>query len=174
MGMLLLTGVFRMAFLLTTYYWDSLYPANCCDYARICHYSSSPSLHLFIHKGNTQCCETLQYKRDCETSHFMLPWLLCAHMLEDYGRPFKHPGDEIIHALWAMYWHRKHCALSCPLGLIIMKSLVKVRSASLRDRLTAALTVKCCSELNCWTLGHYDQLFYLSSKTSTFLGTSHH
>lgn len=31
--------------------------------------------------------------------HFMLPWLLCAHMLGDYGRPFKHPVDEIIRAL---------------------------------------------------------------------------
>lgn len=64
----------------------------------------------------------------------MLPWFLCAHMLGDYGRPFKQAVDEIIRALWAMYWHHKHCALSCPLRrvmLVIFLKSVKVRFASL-------------------------------------------
>lgn len=64
----------------------------------------------------------------------MLPWFLCAHMLGDCGRPFKQAVDEIICALWAMRWHHKHCALSCPLRrvmLVIFLKSVKVRPASL-------------------------------------------
>lgn len=42
---------------------------------------------------------------------------------------------ELICVLWAVYWHQKHCALSCPLGLlmwvIFLKMLVKVKSVSL-------------------------------------------
>lgn len=82
----------------------------------------------------------------------MLPWLLCAHMLGDYWRPFKQPVDEIIRASWAMYWHHKHCALCCPLRLIMLviffflKSLVKVRPASGNHGLTSVTAVQCRRE----------------------------
>lgn len=80
--------------------------------------------------------------------HFMVPWLLYAHMVGDYGRPFKHPVDEIIQALWGMYWHHKHCALSCPLGpimrAIFLKLLVRVKPVSLKHRLIGMIAVKSC------------------------------
>lgn len=86
-----------------------------------CHHSSSPSLHLSVFQDlreyhhHRQPCPVL---RDTaaevwllDLPHFMLPWCLCVHMLGDYVRPLKHPVDEIICALWAMYWHHKHYAL---------------------------------------------------------------
>lgn len=40
---------------------------------------------------------------------------MCAHRRGrvDYMWPLEHSVDEINRARWAMYWHHKHCTLSC-------------------------------------------------------------
>lgn len=133
----------------------------CCDCSTLCHHSSSPSLHLSMFQDlrechhHTQPCPVLRYIAaevwPVDLPHVMLPWLLCVHMLWDYVRPFKHPVDEIIRALWAMYWHHKRCALSCPLALlmwvIFLKVFVEVKPASLKHRLIAMIAVECCRKL---------------------------
>lgn len=140
----------QTAFLLFYYKWR--YVASKPSAVITLPFATIPVLHLSVCPCSKGPCPVL---RDIAVEvgllnlpHFMLPWLLCAHMLGDYGRPFKHPVDEIIRALWAMYWHHKHCALSCPLRLIMLviylKSLVKVSPASLKHR-------ENCSG-SCWML----------------------
>ncbi len=133
----------------------------CCHLSTLCHHSSSPSLHLSMFQDlreyhhHRQPCPVLRdiaaEVRLLDIPHFMLPWRLCVHMLEDYVRPFKHPVDEIIRALWAMRWHHKHRALSCSLALLMwavcLKSLVEVKPASLKHRLIAVIAVECCCKL---------------------------
>lgn len=133
----------------------------CCHRSTLCHHSSSPSLHLSMFQDLREChhhrqrCPVL---RDIaaevwllDLPRFTLPWCLCVHMLGDYVRPLKHPVDETIRALWAMHWHHKHCALSCPLGLfmwvIFLKLLVEVKPVSLKHRLIAVRAVECCCKL---------------------------
>lgn len=101
-------------------------------------FATVPLLHLSVCPCSEGPCPALRHIAVdvglLKLPHFMLPWFLCAHMLGDYGRPFKQAVDEIIRALWAMHWHHKHCALSCPLRrvmLVIFLKSVKVRPASL-------------------------------------------
>lgn len=96
-------------------------------------FSISPSVHVPRLKGVPPSEAAMSSAgRQCGRSGTVRPpsfhaplALMCAHA-GDYGRPFRHPIDEIIHALWAMHWHYKHCALSCPLGLIIWVIFLKL------------------------------------------------
>lgn len=115
-------------------------------------FSVSPSVHVPRLEGVTPSQAAVSSAgRHCGTVRppsFHASQHLRGHMLGDYGRPFKRPVDEIIHALWAMHWQHKRCALSCLLELILwvmfLKLLVEVKPASLKRRLIA---VECCCKL---------------------------
>lgn len=112
--------------------------------------SSSPS-HKALSSAERHCSRSATVRPP--HPHFTLPWRLCVHMVRDYMWPLKHPVDEIICALWAMYWHHKQCALSCPLGQLtwvwFLKLLVEVKPASLKLKLFPGRAVDCCFKLIC-------------------------
>lgn len=94
----------------------------CCHHSTLCllfpsfHLSMFQDLREYDHHRlfPVQLWETLLQKCDslisCSSGAYV-----CTQAREgvDYMWPLEHSVDEINRARWAMYWHHKHCTLSC-------------------------------------------------------------
>lgn len=162
----------------------------CCQCAALYHHSSSPSLSICVGiEGVSPSQASLSSaERHCSRSVTVRPpsfhaplALMCAHWWIMWG----HSNTqliwvELICVLWAIHWHHKHCALVCPLGLlmwmIFLKMLVKVKSVSLKHWLIAVRAVdaavnslaeyKMIQQTECQSLGKYFISFLLEWRWS--------